>query len=156
TPTVMRLLYKAHKGRLNLKSQELISVFSRHPKSGPTVGWIFEARVHELLEQGINVPLDPMAFRRNTQENAVNDSWRASNISNMRWQSGPMRYMPYTTSDRTLRLEDGHYYVPIDPSFATFDSFTFESTLPADYDGPILSLRDKSVILDKVPVELVS
>jgi hypothetical protein len=53
--------------------------------------------------------------------------------------------IPYTSSDLIL-LQNDHRYVPVDPSFVTFDSFTFESTLPVQYDGPILDLAGKMVM----------
>ena len=67
-----------------------------------------------------------------------------------------MSYAPYSTTNRRLQLEDHRYYVPVDPNFATFDSFTFETTLPANYNDPIIDLRKEGLpLLRKVITELI-
>jgi hypothetical protein len=153
TPTVMRLLWKCHKDQLHLKGSELYSVLSRHPLSGPTAGWCHEAQVHKRLEEGINVPLDGMRFRINNREDALYDHWVASEVGSGRWSSQPMVYVPYIMSNRSQTLRNNHYYVPIDPGSATFDSFTFESSLPERYDGPILKLnREGKYVTTEVDV----
>ena len=61
-----------------------------------------------------------------------------------------MVYVPFTQNDRALDMEPLHYYVPIDPSHPTYDSFTFEFAPCASYEGPILNPKNKE-ICDKSP-----
>ena len=51
------------------------------------MGWLFEAIIHDLLEESIDVPIDPMAVEQNNRANAVNGKHAASDIATKRWQS---------------------------------------------------------------------
>ncbi|KAF8224752.1 hypothetical protein L208DRAFT_470595 [Tricholoma matsutake] len=152
TRTILRLLWKAHRVQLKRKSRELFHLFSGIRETSVAAGWLFEAIVHDLLEQGIDVPFDPM--EKNNRANAVNDKHVASDIGTKTWQSSAMKYVPFTQNDRALVIEPLHYYVPVDPSHPTYDSFTFELAPCASYEGPILNPKDKEIydkaVLDKV------
>lgn len=154
TRTILRLLWKAHRVQLKRKSRELFHLFSRNRETSVAAGWLFEAIVHDLLEEGIDVPIDPMVVEQNNRANAVNDKHVASDIGTKRWQSSAMEYVPYTQNDCALVIKPLHYYVPVDPSHPTYDSFTFELAPCASYEGPILNPKDKEIydkaVLDKV------
>jgi hypothetical protein len=154
TRTILRLLWKAHGIQLKRRSRELFHLFSGKRETSVTAGWLFEANVHDLLENGIDVPIDPMVVEKNNRANAVTDKHVASGIGTKRWQSKAMVYMPFTQNDRALVIKPLHYYVPVDPSHPTFDSFTFELAPCASYEGPILNPKDKEIydkaVLDKV------
>jgi hypothetical protein len=137
--TVMRLLWQEHGVQLDAKAKEMFHVFSKNPSSSSTAGWIFEGHVHRLLEDGINVPLDPMVINENNRANAVNDSYVASRVGSDRWESQRMNYVPFTANDRMVKLEPSHYYVPVDPNSATYDSFAFEIIPTSGYDKPVLN-----------------
>ena len=127
-------------------------MFSRNRETRVTGGWLFEAIVHDLLEEGIDVPIDPMVVEQNNRANA--DKHVASDIGTKIWQSSAMEYVLFTQNDRALVIEALHYYVPVDPTQPTYDSFTFELAPGASYEGPILNPKDKEVydkaVLDKV------
>ena len=154
TRTVLRLLWKAHRVQMKRKSRELFHRFSGNRETSVAAGWLFEAIVHDLLEEGIDVPIDPMVVEKNNHAKAVNDKHVASDISTKTWQSSAMEYVPFTQNDRALVIEPLHYYVPVDPSHPTYDSFTFELAPCASYEGPILNPKDKETydkaVLDKV------
>jgi len=154
TRTILRLLWKAHRVQLKRKSRELFHLFSRSRETSITAGWLFEAIVHDLLEEGIDVSIDPMVVEQNNRSNGVNDKHMASDIGTKRWQSSAMTYVPFTQNDRALVIKPLHYYVPVDPSHPTYDSFTFELAPCASYEGPILNPEDKEIydkaVLDKV------
>jgi hypothetical protein len=42
-------------------------------------------------------------------------------------------------NDRTLKIESFHYYVPVDATHPTYDSFSFEFVLGSMYNGPVLN-----------------
>jgi hypothetical protein len=128
-------------------------LFSGNRETSVAAGWLFEAIVHDLLEEGIDVPFHPMVVEKNNRANAVNDKHVASNIGTKTWQSSAMEYVPFTQNDCALVIEPLHYYVPVDPN-PTYDSFTFELAPCASYEGPILNPKDKEIydkaVLDKV------
>ena len=155
TRTILRLLWKAHRVQLKRKSRELFHLFSKKRETSVTARWLFEAIVHDLLEEGINVSIDPMAVEQNNRPNAVNDKHVASNIGTKIWQSSAMEYVPFTQNDRTLVIQPLHYYVPVDPFHPTYDSFTFELAPCASYEGSILNPKNKE-IYDKVVLDEVS
>jgi hypothetical protein len=155
TRTILRLLWQAHQVQLKRRSRELFHLFSRNRKTSVTAGWLFEAIVHDLLEEGIDLPIDPMAVEQNNCANAVNDKHVASDIGTKRWQSSAMEYMPFTQNDCALVIKPLHYYVPVDPSHPIYDSFTFELVPCASYEGPILNPKDKE-IYDKAVLDRVS
>lgn len=144
TRTVMRLLWKAHGLRLKRRAKELFQVFQTHRDMGPSAGWLFEAMVHDMLEAGINVPMDPMIFEENRRANALNDKYLTSKVGTGRWKSSPMTYVPFTQNDCALQLETSRYYVPVDENNPTHDSFTFEVVPCSFYKGPILNPNDKT------------
>ena len=160
TRTILRHLWKAHRVELIRKSRELFHLFSRKRETSVTAGWLFEAIVHDMLEEGIDVPIDPMAVEQNNRANAVNDKHVASDIGTKRWKSSTMEYVPFTQNDCALVIKPLHYYVPVDPSHPTYDSFTFELTPSISYEGPILNPKDKEVcdkaVLDKVSFQVFS
>ena len=129
-------------------------MFSTNRETSVAAGWLFEAIVHDLLEEGIDVPIDPMVVEQNNRADAANDKHVASDIGTKRWQSSAMEYVPCTQNDRALVIEPLHYYVPVDPSHPTYDSFTFELAPCASYEGPVLNPKDKEIydkaVLDKV------
>jgi hypothetical protein len=104
TRTILRLLWKAHRVQLKHKSRELFHLFSRNRETSVTAGWLFEAIVHDLLEEGIDVPIDPMVVEQNNRANAVNDKHVASDIGTKRWQSSAMEYVPYTQISNVPKL----------------------------------------------------
>lgn len=154
TPTILRLLWKAHGLHIRRKGKELFHVYSMNPQSAADGGWVFEAIVKEKLEVGIDVPLDNMKFTANNRIDAVNDKYVSSLISNRRWQSGPMTYMPFTQNNRTLIPQPSHYYVPIDVNSPTYDSFAFEYISCSLYEDPIIN-PDKD-LLKKADLDEVS
>jgi hypothetical protein len=149
TRTVMRLIWKAHGHRLKRKANELFHVHETHQVSSFDAEWLFEAMVHDLLEDGIDVPMDPMVFEENRHADAVNDKYLTSTIGTGRWISNPMVYVPFTQYDRALELESFHYYVPMDASNPTYDSFTFEFVPISSYKGPILKISNDKTLYDK-------
>jgi hypothetical protein len=155
TPTVLRLLWKAHRVQLKRKSRELFHLFSGNRETSVAAGWLFETIVHDLLEDGIDIPFDPMVLEKNNHANAVNDKHVTSDIGTETWRSNAMEYVPFTQNDRALVIEPLHYYVPVDPSHPTYDSFTFEHAPCASYEGPILNPKNKE-IYDKVVLDKVS
>lgn len=150
--TIMRSLWQQHGKHIRLRAQELFQLFSQHPRTSQSAGYLFEVGLHLQLEKGINVPLDPMTFRQNNRKDAVNDKYEASNITSGRWVSQPMVYIPFTTNDRNLRLEPSHYYVPIDSTHPTYDSFTFDHI--QGYNGPIFNPSNRELIKRRVPVSM--
>jgi len=156
TRTVLRLLWKAHRRLLKRKSRELFQTFSGERRTSVAAGWLFEAIVHDLLEEGIEVPIDPMKIEENNHPRAVNDKYMASNTDGTKtWQSSAMEYVPFIQNDRDLDIQPLHYYVPVDPSHLTYDSFTFELAPCASYEGPILNPKDKR-IYDKAELDELS
>jgi len=172
TRTILRLLWKAHRVQLKRRSRELFHLFPRKretsvtaewsgellhsfSRTSVTAGWLFEAIVHDLLDEGIDVRIDPMVLERNNCPNAINDKHVASNIGAKIWQSSAMEYVPFTQNDRALVLQPLHYYVPVDPPHPTYNSFTFELAPCAFYEGPILNPKDKE-IYDKALLNEVS
>jgi hypothetical protein len=156
TRTVLRLLWKDHRLKLKRKSRELFHTFTGERRSSVAAGWLFEGIVHEMLEEGIKVPIDPMVMEENNCPNAVNDKYMASNTGGTKtWQSSAMEYVPFTTNDRDLNIQPLHYYVPVDPSHFTYNSFTFELARCASYEGPILNPEDMR-IYDKADLDDVS
>ena len=145
THTVLRLLWKIHHEELRRKSIELFHIFSGHSKTTVAAGWLFEAIVHDMLEKGINVPIDRMSLIPNYCCDAVNDKHVNSNVGQTIWQSSAMKFVPFTKNDRTLVVEPLRYYVPTDPTQPTFDSFTFELVSCASYEGPILNPKSKEI-----------
>jgi hypothetical protein len=73
TRMVLCLLWKAHRVQLKCKSRELFHSFSGNREMSVAVGWLFEAIVHDLLEEGIDVPFDPMVVEKNNRADAIND-----------------------------------------------------------------------------------
>ncbi|KAF5372044.1 hypothetical protein D9615_008077 [Tricholomella constricta] len=144
--TVMRLLWQQHGAQLNRKAKELFHILSKRKVSSPTARWIYEVQIHELLEKGINVPLDHMAIVVNNRKDAINDTYVASKVGPGRWESQRMEYVPFTANDRMLDLEPSRYYVPIDPTHATYDSFTFEVISPSRYSDPVLKPADATLL----------
>jgi hypothetical protein len=155
TRTVLRLLWKARGTQLKRKAKELFHVFKPNRESGSSAGWLFESLVHDMLEAGINAPIDPMEADLNFRSDAVNDKYLTCTVGTVRWQSSTMEYVPYTQNDRTLELESNHYYVPVDAKHPTYDSFTFEMVPCSSYTGPILNTDDKT-IYEKKDVSAVS
>ena len=84
TRTILRLLWKAHRAQLKRRSRELFHLFSKNRETSVIVGWLFEAIIHDLLEESIDVP---MAVEQNNRANAVNGKHAASDIATKRWQS---------------------------------------------------------------------
>ena len=158
TRTILRLLWKAHRVQLKRRSKELFHLFSRKRETSVTAGWLFEAIVHDLLDEGIDVPIDHMVVEQNHCPNAVNDKHVASIFGTKMWQSSPMEYVPFTQNDCALEIQPLHYYVPVDPTHPTYDSFAFELAPCASYEGPILNPKDKEIynkaLLDEVNFSL--
>ena len=158
TRTILRLLWKARRIQLKRKSRELLHTFSGKRQPSVAVGWLFEAIVHYLLEEGIEVPIDPMVIEESNRPNVVNDKYVASNTDTKTWQSSAMEYVPFTQNDCALDIQPLHYYVPVDPSHPNYNSFTFELALCASYEGPILNPKDKEIYdtadLDEVSFRL--
>ena len=136
---VMRLLWQQHGARFDRKAKELFHIFSQDRSTSITAGWLFEGPVHRLLEEGINVPLDHMGLCKNSCQNGQYDTYEASNVGSGRWESQPMQYMSASKNDRNLNLEPHHYYVAVDPTHPTYDSFTFEDIPINEYSGPTLN-----------------
>jgi hypothetical protein len=155
TRTILRLLWKAHRVQLKCKSRELFQTFSGERRTSVAAGWLFETIVHDLLEEGIKVPIDPMVIEQNNCPNAINDKYVASKTDTKIWKSSAMEYVPFTQNDLALDIQPLHYYVPVDPSHPTCDSFTFELAPCASYEGPILNPKDKG-IYDKADLDKVS
>ena len=164
TRTVLRLLWKTHRRLLKRRYSYLFQTFSGKPPTSVGAGWLFEAMIHDLLEEGIAVPIDPMIIEKNNRPNhipvidghAVNDKYMASNTDGTKtWQSSAMEYVPFIQYDRDLDIQPLHYYVPVDPSHPTYDLFTFELAPCASYEGPILNPKDKR-IYDKADLDEVS
>ena len=80
TRTLLRLLWKAHRVKLRCKSRELFHFFSRRRETSAAARWLFEAIVHDMLEAGIDVLIDPMVFNQNNRANAINDKHVASDM----------------------------------------------------------------------------
>ena len=155
TRTILRLLWKAHRIQLKRKSRELLHTFSGKRQPSVAAGWLFEAIVHDLLEEGIKVPIDPMVIEENNRPNAVNDKCARLPCLCVSVGSHIMEYVPSTQNDRALDIQPLHYYVPVDPSHPNYDSFTFELAPCASYGGPILNPKDKE-IYDKADLDEVS
>ena len=69
-----------------------------------------------------------------------------------------IEYVPFTQDDCALVIKPLHYYVDVDPTHPTYDSFTFELAPCASYGGPILNPKDKEIYdtadLDEVSFRL--
>lgn len=137
--TVMRLLWQRHGDQFSREAKELFHIFCQNTSTNATAGWLFEGRIHRLLENGINVSLDHLSLYKSPHQGGKYDIYEASDVGSGRWESQPMEYMAFTTNDRYLNVESRHYYVPVDPTHPTYDSFTFEDIPVKKFSGPILT-----------------
>ena len=104
-PTIMRLTLKIHWAHVEKKFLELFNAFSGNYYAGPTAGWLFECRVHGLLENGIDALLDKMVSCENIYPGDVYDTYATSEIAHAVCKTMPMKYMPFTRQDRDWKVE---------------------------------------------------
>jgi hypothetical protein len=101
TRTILRLLWKFHGLHIQHKGKTL---YSSNRESASSAGWVFEAMVHDKLEQGIDIPFDPMDLLANNCSNAVYDKYNTSKVSKQQWKSSAMQYVPFTQNDRNMKV----------------------------------------------------
>lgn len=102
----------------------------------------FEGIVHDMLEKGINIFIDPMVVERNNRANAVIVKYVASGISLKRGQWGTCLLVRMTAA------WSWSHYITMCPSTHPIPlTIRSHSSLPRVYfyEGPILNPRDKEI-----------
>jgi len=120
--TVFGLLWDRYLKQRTAEMEYFYNLFTGSPGTSVSAGWLFEARMHQLLARENTIQMFHIHGHR-AKKNLIYSDYTASlgrnNPRSLQWTSSDHYTLP---KDHTVELQEGHYYRPDSTSFPTIDS----------------------------------
>jgi len=144
---VFGLLWDKYLKHQTAEMERFYNLFTGTPGTTVSAGWLFEARMHQLLTGETTIRMFPIHGHR-AKKNFIYSDYTASltqnNPQSFQWTSSEQYSLPEDDLDE---LHTGRYYRPDSTSFPTIDSLLL--IRPPDRSQPVLLMfqitRNKTV-----------